>query len=629
LFWRGKKSSVLLLGNGAVYAKFVVVLALVTITIYGGSVFAQAEPAPSDDNEQAEPTYFNDDPPSVNDPASIATHEKELANTLRQKGVKTQAADLYLHALALSPQAFSHVEKITVAKFLVEIDRRAEAIELLDNIIKEPHQEFEAELYLANLLSSNIEDKNERTAKFYENAIRIAPQKFSYAEKIGIAKLLIKLNQRSQAKTLLQNMVNEPHNGSIAETMLAKLRVSSGEYDAAFNDVNEILQRDEKNTGALLIKGGELRRRKAFGDAIAAYRAILAKKDDFDARLGIVYCLLAVGKKQEAIKHYKLLHAEDEWQQYDLNELTRNIDINVRPVVEYMSTNFSDSDNYSGTEQDFTGRVNWSDWDISISARHRTTSGDNIVANADTGILFLGTNISENWSFLLGLGLTNLVQPPGSSVPQNTNSTKNPHKIGELGIDTQIFGGTAQFSYSSYLLTSNANLIQNEVTVDSSKFVYNKLFGKKLTTKLLYRGNAYSDENTAREFEGTLLLALNKSAPLFSIGYAYRYLNFLQPSNLGYFDPQDYAANKLLLLAAYEHGPFYLYAEYVSGRQTYLQKLAKKEDNFNHVGATTGTTLWKGFRMEFSVEKNNSAADGGSDYAYGDMSYSWRVSYTL
>ena len=561
---------------------------------------------------------------SGNDKEKKAQHEIKLADSLRQNNSPAQAADLYLHAFTIAPQVFSYAEKIAIAKFLASIDRRQDAIDLLNKTIKLPHEGFEAELTLANILSSNVKDANVRTATFYIHALKIAPQKFNYDEKIAIAKIFIKNKQRQAAMNLLQNMANEPHKGFTAETMLAKLRVSSGQHDAALQDANEILQRDDKNIGALLIKGGELKRRKSFGDAISAYRAILAKKDDFDARLGLTYCLLAIGKKEEAEKQFKLLHAEDEWQQYDLDELARSITLNVRPRIDYMSTRFSDSDNYEGTEQDFTGKMNLSDWGLSISARHRTTTGDGINANADTGILFLDRNISENWRILAGSGVTKL------SLQLNTpNEDKlRSFRIGELHIDTQVFKGSAQLSYSRNVLTANAFLIQNGVGVDSSQFVYNRLFGKSLTIKTLYKSNVYSDDNSSREFNGTLLWALNKSAPLFSLGYAYRYLNFQYPTTQGYFDPQDYSANKLLFLTAYEHGSFYLYAEYAGGRQTYIHHQVAQDDKLEHVGLATGISLWKDFHIEFSMEKNNADASA-SDYAYGDLSASWRISYTL
>jgi tetratricopeptide (TPR) repeat protein len=425
-------------------------------------------------------------------------------------------------------------------------------------------------------------------------------------------------------------MVSEPHNGFSAELALAKLLASTGEYDAALDEANEILQRDQINHGALLVKGKTLRRRKAFGDAMRAYRAILERTDDFDARMGLVYCLLAIGHKQEAERQFKLLHAEDEWQQSDLMELARYIDVNVRPVVEYMITNFKDTDKYSGAEQDFTAKGNIADWDVSLSARHRATVGDGILAVADTAIVYVGTNISESFHVFAGLGICEL------SWQQNASATNQvePFSVGEFRVDAQIWSGTANFAYTVDALTANAALIQNVVGVKSSEVTYNLPLNTALTVKAKYRSSEYTDgkvandDNTSQEFEGLTLLALNSGAPQFSVGYSYRYLSYEKSSTQGYFDPQAYEANKLLFLAAYEHGPFYLYSEYVVGRQSYIRKNIKQDDAFDHVGVTTGTTLWKGFRVELSAEQNNSNADN-SDYIYGDESISLRLSYSL
>jgi len=552
-----------------------------------------------------------------------ARQEKVLADSLREKN-KQQAVDHYLHALKIAPQIFTYQEKLTVAKLLVADQKRDEAIALLKEVMDEPHEGVEAELLLAKALSSNEKDAELRTAMFYVHAFQLAPQQFTYDEKLTVAKTLIKLQKPHDAKKLLQSIISEPHNGLTAELMLAKIRVSTGEYDAALDEADEILHRDEKNTGALLIKGSTLRRRKAFGEAIKAYRAILAKKDDFDARLSLIYCLLATGQKQEAEKQYKLLHPQYQWQQSDYDELTRNINVNVRPVVNYGYTQFSDSDNYTGVERDINARANFWNWDISLSARHRTTTGDGLVGIADTGILYLGKTISENIRFLAGLGETNI----SSKLDPAPVSDKKPFNIGELQIDAQVLNGTAQLSYSDQVLTSNAYLIQNQVTMKRSQLVYHTPVSTALTGKATYGYSEYSDNNVSNDFQALAFLALNRGAPQFSIGYAFKYMKYRQPSTLGYFDPENYVSNTLLFLAAYERGPFYLYAEYYTGQQTYTRHQAYHDDGINHFGLTTGITFWDSIRMDFGIEKNNSDA-ASSNFAYGDSSINWRVSYSF
>lgn len=618
----GRKKRVVMPRLNATFRFCVILL----ITFYSVCALAAGKKQHFENTEPNE--YFDSLPPdnrAINTPESIAKHEKDLAAALSEKNKIAQAADLYLHAFALAPQIFSIEETIAIAKLLETIDRRDEAKKLLNTTISIPHDGYDAELALAKILASEEKDEKLRTAKFYQFALQIVPQNFSYEEKIAIVKEFIKVNFQDEAKALLQTLVNEPHTGSKAETMLAKLRVSSGEFDAALDDVNDILQREGKNSGALLIKGGELRRRKSFGDAIAAYKAILVERDDFDARLGLTYCLLAIGQKQEAGKQFKLLQPQDEWQQYDYNELLRNIDTNVRPVVEYTHTSFSDSEKYDGTEQDLLGKINLSDWDLVVSARHRTTSGDGVTAYADTTLLNFGKNFSESWRISAGLGATKLRQDTALTSSDSSDKT---HNIGEAQIDTQLWSGNAQLSYSNKLLTANAFLIQNEVDVSTRKVSYSRLFGKSLTLKTFYSRNHYSDDNRAKEVDATLLWALNKTAPLFSIGYSYRFNDYEKSSNSGYFDPQNYVANRLLLLAAYEKRSFYLYTELVSGLQQYERNQTQQKDRLTHVGITCGLTLWRGFRVELSVEKDDSASNG-ADYAYGDLATSLKLSITL
>lgn len=554
----------------------------------------------------------------------MARSAKTLASTFDEDNEKNLAVELYMDAYRLAPQVFDYDEKIAIAKMLIALNRQHDATTLLQDIMHEPHQGFVAELTLAKLLAANYENEKERSTEFYVQALKFAPQAFNYDEKIAISKLLITAKRRQDAIALLQKMTTEPHHGFTAELALAKLLAATGEYNAALGEANEILQRDQKNYGALFIKGNALQRRKAFGDAIQAYRSALEKQDDFDARLGLVYSLLAIGQKQEAEKQFNLLHAEDEWQQSDLTELARTIDINVRPVVEYMNTTFSDNDNYRGVEQDFNAKANFSDWEVSLSARHRTATGEGISAIADTGILFVGKNISELLRVLAGVGVCDLSWQKETSPVQQ----EKPFSIGEIRLDAQVWNGTAQLSYTSQALTANALLISNVVGVKRSEVVYNKPFNKVVTLKATFRNSAFTDRNSAQDFEGLTLLALNSGAPQFSLGYGYRNLNYRQPSTKGYFDPQDYVAHKLLFLAAYEHGPYYLYTEFAYGLQNYTRNQNNETDKFDHLGLTTGTTLWQGFRVELSAERNNSSAER-SDYEYGDRSFSVRLSYSL
>jgi len=507
---------------------------------------------------------------------------------------------------------------------LVADQKRDEAIVLLNEVIKEPHEGVEAELLLAKTLASNEQDADLRTAMFYVNAFRLAPHQFTYDEKVTVAKTLVKLHKPRDAMRLLQSIVSEPHSGFAAELMLAKLRVSNGEYDAALDEADEILHRDEKNTGALLVKGGTLRRRKAFGEAIEAYRAILAKNDDFDARLGLTYSLLAIGKKQEAEQQYKLLHPQNEWQQADYDELTRNINVSARPAVEFAYTKFTDSENYTGIEQDVNARANFWNWDISLSGRHRTTTGDGIEGIADTGILYIGKTLSENFRLLAGLGATYL-STKFDAVPVND---KKPFTIGEIRLDAQMSTGTAQLSYSDQVLTSNAYLIQNEVEMQRAQIVYNTPGNNALSGKVTYGYNEYVDNNVSNDLQVLALLAFKRGAPQLSIGYAFKYMKYRQPSTLGYFDPHDFVSNSLLLLAAYERGPFYLYADYSAGRQTYTRSGLYHSEGIYHSGVTAGTTLWRVLRMDIGIEKNDSTA-ASTDYAYGDSSVNWRLSYSF
>ncbi len=460
--------------------------------------------------------------------------------------------------------------------------------------------------------------QTEKAIDLYLHALELAPEAFSYYEKNEIAKRLIATGKQHDALNLLRKLVAKPHKDFAAEVLLAKLLTSLGEYDEAVDEVNGILKHDRKNNSALLLKGNVMRRRKAFGDALDSYRAILERGEDFDARLGLIYCLLAIGRKQEAVKQFKLLHAQDEWQQADQDELARNIAVRVRPVVEYTKTVFSDTDGNRGVEQGVSASGNLADWDLSLSALRRTAEGEGISVSADTYAVRLGTNLAASTRVSLGIGNTTLELPEGTkSIP-----------IVDFQLDNQIFNGSMRLAYTSDVLTSNAVLISNDVGISRAEIAYSTPLSKSITIKTSYKDTDYSDHNTSQDFEGLGFVVLNNGAPQFSLGYGFRSLNFRRSSSLGYFDPQDYLAHKAIMLAAYENGSFYLYADYTAGRQTYTSKLNAQDDGFSHVGGTMGMTLFGGLRAELNAEKNNSSAST-TDYEYGDTSFNLRLSYSL
>jgi len=613
------------------------ILAALFLLLYPLNVFAldvaadskQNDTELSQDNISQDNTSRQDDAKpansDMNEKEKVAFHEKELADFLSRHNKQQQAADLFVHSIILAPQLYTIDEKVSIAQFLIAMKRRTEAIEMLKAAIKEPHSGFKAELALAKALSETEKTKIKRESKYYVYAIQLASGNFSNKDKLQIAKKLIKQQQRQDALTILKMLIYEPHDDYAPETLLAKLRVSTGDYDNALQDANDILEQDDKNVGALHIKGKELRRRKDFGAAIKAYQDILEKNDDFDARIGLSYCLLAIGKKQEAEYHFRRLHPQDQWQKMDYNDLARTIASKVRPRIDYTNSKFTDSDNYQGEQHEITGKMNIADWDVSVSAQKRSASGEGIQAFATTGLLSLGKTLSPSWHLSLAGGVTNLGLDQSPSA--NTGETKA-FNIGELKVDTQILGGTAQYAYSKKLLTANAVLIQNAVEIERSQFIYNKLFGNRFRIKTLWRNNQYSDDNLSREFEGTALLTVYQGFAYISLGYDHHQFAFEKPTLLGYFDPQQYKDNKWLLLTAYEHGSFYLYTEYATGNQRYFQHQIEQSGKLTHLGVASGLALGNDLRFELSMEQNNADAKS-ANYVYGDSSISAKLSYSL
>ncbi len=502
-----------------------------------------------------------------------------------------------------------------------------------------------------------MQQQLDTAADLYLRALELDDGIFTYAERFAISKRLLAAGRRRETKELLRRLVEEPHKGTVAEVALARLLAADGEYDAAVDEIDRILRHDRKNERALLVKGNVLRWRKSFNESMQVYRNILAQRDDFDARLGLIYSLLAVGRKQEALQHFKLLHAEDEWQQADLAELTGYIQSITRPVAELQTSSFTDNDGDSIGERNFTLSVNVIDWDFSFTDRTRHASIGGLATDADSYRLWAGRNLTDALRLSLTAGKVTLTSGKVFQETQSGGSLTTPqrsvsHALGEIWLTQQLGNGEFQAGLLQDVGTATAILIRNNVTMRQLQLVYSWPLSQNVTAKGIYRGTDYESaghevvekkvdgveivstgvdggHNYARDFEGSALWAINSSGPRFSLGYGYRSVSFNQPSTAGYFDVQNYQAHKLLLLMAYEKGPLYFYSDFAWGQQSYIRKRYDLSDDIVHAGGTAGINLFKRLRVELNGEINNSASNAIPGYTYKENYSNLRLSYTF
>ena len=245
-----------------------------------------------------------------------------------------------------------------------------------------------------------FEDGNlEQAAKLYLHALAAAPDAFSFAEKKQIATRLASANRQPDAILILQELLTQRKNDLPARLELVKLLATMQQNAAALAELDNILKHDGRNRYALLIKADALRRQKLFSESIPVYRSILQQVNDFDARLGLMYSLLAVGAKAEAKKHFTFIDAEDEARQEQLDELTKALNSSTRPRLDLLLNHYGDSDENRSLEHGVIVRAVAGNIDWVADVRNKTAISDaeETRATADTYALSAAGNVTDDF----------------------------------------------------------------------------------------------------------------------------------------------------------------------------------------------------------------------------------------
>src|SRR5262249_44198512 len=135
--------------------------------------------------------------------------------------------------------------------------------------------------------------------------------------------------------------------------------------------------------------------------------------------------------------------------------------------------------------------------------------------------------------------------------------------IGFFRMETKLFAGKAGTAVTHEALTDTSELIQNRIRMTTCRTVsVTATNGAVFDLRRLYL-QGFSDSNHADDLQlgGQYAIFLT---PRIVIGDRFRFLDFLRQSHSGYFDPNNYVANRVFSSLYYEHRFFYTYLEGIS-----------------------------------------------------------------
>jgi hypothetical protein len=137
----------------------------------------------------------------------------------------------------------------------------------------------------------------------------------------------------------------------------------------------------------------------------------------------------------------------------------------------------------------------------------------------------------------------------------------------------------------------------------------------RLSTHAGYRYRSFSDGNHANDLQLVTQYAV-VLAPRITIGHRFRLLDFHKQSGSGYFDPNNYIANRAFTSLYYENRFFYTYMEGYIGYQTFRRDRIANDDLIHGGSGSVGVKPIANLAIEVNAEGGNFAAGATSGFDY-------------
>jgi len=481
----------------------------------------------------------------------------------------------------------------------------AQSVDELQKAIQTaPDRAAQAKLYkrLGDVLVE--QDKLDQAADAFLKALAAGREHFSINERVQMAVYLSWADRLRESEDELNRLLAQEPKNIAARTHLARVLSWSGELSAAIRQANLVLLDAPDHKEALLVKADALQWQGRYSEAIPIYEKIIARDGDFDARVGLARSKLAVGDRTAAAENLKALKPANARQKREAAKLSDAIDLETRPSVEARYSYYQDSDKNRLNRYSLNGNFGFENQKYGLSYRH-TDANDPSRDNRAEDLLFkVYSRLTDRFGAGAGIGFAQLGDRHTSNFP-----------TGHLRVDTKLFGGSAGANLTREVLSDTAELIENRIRMTAVGLYLSQPVTERLSLYGNYNYKSFSDGNHANDLQLVSQYAIYL-APRIVIGHRFRLLDFEKQSHSGFFDPNNYIANRAFSSIYYENRFFYTYLEGYLGYQTFRRNdVATKE--FIHGGSgSLGVKPITNLAVELNVEGGNFAAGSASGFSY-------------
>ena len=485
------------------------------------------------------------------------------------------------------------------------VDSSAQTVDqLLKSAQTAPDKKTQANLYkqLGDKLAA--QDQIEQAADAFSKALASGRENFSPTERVRMAIHLSWADRLKESRDELDRVLAQDPKNIAARSHLARVLSWSGDLSEAVAQADLVLKDQPEHKDALLVKADALQWQGRYVEAIPIYQKLVAQDGDFDARVGLSRSLMAVGNRTAALENRDSLQAGSARQKRDLAKLIDALDQEIRPTVEARYNYYRDSDQNRLNRYALGGNFWIDNYKFGINFRH-TDANDPTRDNRAEDLLFrIYSRLTDQFGAGAGIGFTQLADRHTSDF-----------LAGHIRFDGKLFAGTAGVNVTREVLSDTAELIENRIRMTNVGLYISQPLTERFSVYAGYNYKSFSDGNHANDLQLTTQYAIYL-APKIMIGHRFRLLDFHEQSGSGFFDPNNYIANRAFTSVYYENKLLYTYLEGYVGYQTFRRNQVAT-DSFIHGGAgSVGIKPIANLAIEVNVEGGNFAAGSTAGFTY-------------
>jgi tetratricopeptide (TPR) repeat protein len=448
------------------------------------------------------------------------------------------------------------------------------------------------------------QDKIEDAAESFSKALALDADGFSSAERVEMAIYLSWTNRLAEARAELARVLAlEPQNIA-ARAHLARVLAWSGQLAAAITEADRVLAQQPQHKDALLVKADALQWQGRNAEAIPIYKQIVERDGDFDARAGLARAQLAVGNRLAALENRDGLKPQTAKQQSEFGKLNSAIDDETRPIFDSRYNYYHDSDKNRVDRYNVAATYWVGNQKLGLDYRHTDATDPTRHNRAEDFLAKLYSRVTDSIGAGAAIGFSQLADRHTSTFP-----------TGQLRIDAKVFDGGIGATMTREVLSDTPELVDNRIRMTTAGLNLQQNLTERFSVLGRYNYKSFSDGNHANELQLATQYAVYL-APRIVIGHRFRLLDFQKQTGSGYFDPNNYLANRAFTSLYYENRIYYTYIEGFLGYETFRRN-GVASDNFIHGGSgSVGIKPLPYLSLEVNVEGGNFAAGSVSGFNY-------------